>query len=421
MNIWIFNHYATPPDVAGGTRHYDLGRELVRRGHQVTIFASGFSHKNRKNVKIEVNDSWKSEDVDGIRFVWLKTYPYRNNDWRRVVNMASYMLRAWWEGRRLTKRVPDAASPDVVIGSSVHLLAVLAAYRVARFHNAAFVMEVRDLWPQTIVDMGQLSGGHPLTKALQALERFLYRRAERIITLLPRAREYIEAQGITPDKVVWVPNGVSLSSFDEIPDQRRDSGSFRMMYLGAHGAANALSVVLHAARIVQEKKVNIEFLLVGDGPEKPALHELKDELELENLDLCDPVHKGDVPKTLALADGFIFHLRETEIFRYGLSPNKLFDYMAAGRPILYCAESSINAVQAAGCGLAVSPENPQALADAVIELYQMSEEERAAMGQRGRTYVEQHHAIPVLADRLVQCLEEVTEAELEFPSDDRSQ
>lgn len=142
MNLWIFNHYAHPPDLPGGTRHFDLGRELVKRGHKVTIFASSFHHYLHKEVRLKPGEQWKLEDIEGLRFVWIRTPPYQRNDNRRVQSMLVYALRAWRLGQKLG---PVLGRPDVVIGSSPHPFASLAAYWVARHHQTPFVMEVRDL------------------------------------------------------------------------------------------------------------------------------------------------------------------------------------------------------------------------------------------------------------------------------------
>lgn len=406
MNIWIFNHYAITPDLPGGTRHFDLSRELVKRGHQVTIFASGFHHHQHREAKLRPKERWKVDNVDGVTFVWLKTFPYQRNDWRRVLNMVSYTLRVWRLGRRLPKLAPELGKPNVVIGSSVHLLAVLAAYRVARHYKAKFIMEVRDLWPQTIIDMGELSERHPLTRLLQMLERFLYRRAERIITLLPGAGEYIAARGIGREKIVWIPNGVDLSGFSDVKTAESAHEGLKVVYLGAHGRANALDVLLQAAKIVQDQGYHeIKFVLVGDGPEKPKLIELASELELRNVEFRDSVQKSEVPKALRDADMFIFNVEKTDVFKYGISSNKLFDYMAASKPLLFSVKALNNPVEEAHCGLTVPPRAPQALAEAVIKLYQMTQEEREVMGRRGREYVEKYHAIPLLAERLIRCIE----------------
>lgn len=408
MNIWIFNQYAHGPDLPGGTRHYDLGRELVQHGHSATIFATSFHHHLHRETRLKPGEWWKIEDVNGVKFVWVRTPPYQRNDWRRVRNMVVFMLRAWRLGRKLPKLAPEIKKPDVVIGSSPHLLTPLAAYMVARYHRVPFVMEVRDLWPQTIIDMGELSASHPITKALQALEKFLYRRAERIITVLPRAHEYITACGIPRDKVVWIPNGVNLSRFSSTATSEVPHDDFRVMYLGAHGQANALDVLIYAAKIVQDRGYDgIRFILVGDGPEKPRLMALAKELGLRNVEFREPVPKREVPKVLHVADATVFILHDLPLYKYGISVNKLFDYLAASRPLLLAGNPADNPIEEASCGLTVPPRDPQALADAVITLYRMPKEEREAMGRRGRKYVEKYHDIVRLAEQLEVTLEKV--------------
>jgi len=408
MNLWIFNQYAITPDLPGGTRHFDLAQELVRCGHQVTIFAAGFHHYQHREAKLQPEERWKVDNVDGVTFVWLKTFPYQRNNWRRVLNMVNYMLRAWRLGRRLPKCDPKIAKPDVVIGSSVHLLAVLAAYWVSRHYKAKFIMEVGDLWPQTIIDMGEMSERNPIVKTLQILERFLYRRAERIIILGPGMAEYITARGIGEEKIVWIPNGVDLSRFNRLEPSDASHGGFKVIYLGAHGQANALDVLLEAAKVIQEQDYqDIRFILIGDGPEKPKLIELAQRLELRNVEFRDPVKKTEVPRALQDADATMFILQDLPLYRYGISLNKLFDYLAARKPIILAGNPVNNPIEEAHCGLTVPPQDTNALAEAVIKLYQMSPEERESLGRRGREYVEKHHAIPVLAERLIQCIEAV--------------
>jgi glycosyltransferase involved in cell wall biosynthesis len=379
----------------------------VRRGHQVIIIATSFHHYLHRETRLRPGERWKVEDVDGLKFVWLRTPPYWRNDWQRVRNMVAFMLRAWWLGRKLPKLAPDMGKPDVIIGSSPHLLTPLAAYWVARHYRVPFVMEVRDLWPQTIIDMGELSAHHPITKALQALERFLYRRAEWVITLLPLAHEYIAGCGISREKVVWIPNGVDLSRFDSAVIPEVSHEGFRVMYLGAHGQANALDVLIRTAKVVQDQGYHeIRFILVGDGPEKPGLIRLARDLGLKSVEFRDPVPKVEVPKALREADAFFVQLGGTEVYRYGISSNKLFDFMAAGKPVFSSAEAPNNPVEEAQCGFTIPPRDPEALAAAVIKLYRMPPEERAEMGKRGREYVEEHHAIAKLAARLEQRLGE---------------
>jgi len=401
MKIWILNHYAVTPDMPSGTRHYDFAKELVKRGHKVTIFASSFHFSLRREIKLTKNEKYLIENIDGINFVWIKTFPYQKNDWRRVINMLSYMCRTYCLGKKITKINKNIEQPNIIIGSSVHLLAVLSAYWLTKYYKAKFLMEVRDLWPQTLVDMGNLKENNLIVKTLRILEKNLYKKAEKIITLLPLAKEYITALGIDEKKIIWIPNGVDLTKFKNISKKEITDGKFKVMYFGAHGLANALNNVLDAAKIIQDTEYEkIKFIFIGDGSEKKNLIKYKNELQLKNTEFRDSLSKDEVYASLNEADASIFNLKKTEVFKYGISSNKLFDYMAAAKPIIFSVNAANNPVEEADCGISISPGNPQKMADAIIHLYQTSPEEREKMGQKGKEYVEKYHSIPVLVDKL---------------------
>lgn len=407
LNIWILNHYAVTPEMPGGTRHYDFGKELIKRGYKVTILASSFHYSLHKELKLKRGEKYKIENIDGINFIWLKTFPYQRNNWKRVLNMVSYFWCAYWIGKKITKIDKNIEKPDIIIGSSVHLLAVLAAYWLARYYKAKFIMEVRDLWPQTLVDMGKLKESSLIIKTLRFLEKFLYNRAKKIIVLLPLAQNYITELGINKEKIVWIPNGVDLTRFKEVDGGENDI-YFKIIYLGAHGMANALNVILDAANIIQKKGYEkIKFVFIGDGSEKENLIRYKDKLLLRNTEFRMPVNKEEVYSTLNEADVLIFNLKKTEVFKYGISSNKLFDYMAAAKPIIFSANATNDFIKEANCGISVPPENPEMMAQAIIKLYKMPIEERKKMGENGRRYVEKYHQIPILVDKLEKVIKEI--------------
>jgi len=408
MNVWVLNHYAVLPSEAGGTRHYDLGKALVRRGHRVTIFASSFQHFRHREEKLDPGETWRIEDVGGVRFVWIRTAPYQRNDWRRVLNMVTFMFRSWLLGRRLPRRVPGFAEPDVVVGSSVHLLAVLAAWGLSKYHRAGFIVEVRDLWPESLVKLGQLRERHPIVMMLRVLAGFLYKRACRIVVLGPQMCGRIAGQGVNAERIVWIPNGVNLELFEGIPNGALPAERFDVVYMGAHGRANALDVLLDAAGILQsEGPLGIRFVLVGDGPEKLSLIAQSRRLGLRNVEFRDPVSKAEVP--IVLRDAAVcVSTTEPAFASYGGSLNKLSDYMAAGRPTILSGVAAGNPVEEAGNGRTVPPRDPRALADAVLWIYRLSQEERDTMGRRGRAFVEEHRDISKLAERLERVIEDVT-------------
>jgi len=406
-SVWILNHYAITPDMPGGTRHYDFGKELIKRGYKLTIFTSSFHYSLHKELKLAKNEKWKIENIDGINFIWIKTFPYQKNNWRRVLNMISYMWRSYWLGRKIVNIDKNIEKPDVIIGSSVHLLAVLSAYWLAKHHRAKFIMEVRDLWPQTLIDMGVFKERSPIIKILKYLEKYLYQKARKIIVLMPKAEQYIALLGIERDKIEWISNGVDVSRFFGM-DKKEKNENFRVLYIGAYGIANALEVILDAAKIIQNKEYDkIKFIFIGEGAEKENLIKNKDEIGLQNVEFRDMVPKDKVTKIMSEADAFIFSSRKIEVYKYGISFNKLFDYMAAGKPIIFSVNAANDPVQEIKCGLSILPENPEMMAEAIIELYKMSPEERKKMGQRGREYVEKYYSIPILVDKLEKVIQEV--------------
>jgi len=403
MNIWIINHYAITPDMPGGTRHYDLGVELIKKGYDVTIFASSFNYVTRREERLKAGDRYRLEWVNGIRFIWLKTFAYSKNDWRRVINWLSYFLRV------LTFSVKMKGRPDIIIGSSVHLFAPLAAYIVSRLKRGKFIFEVRDLWPQTLIDTGSMSTNHPLIIFFRFLEGFLYKNADKIITLLPNAGDYIEKFGVSREKIVWIPNGVDGNSFDgDSVGEKFISDKFIVMYLGAHGSANALNIILDAGKILQDRgNDKICFLLVGDGPEKNNLMKRAMFLGLRNVEFHNPVPKKCIQDIMSKANAFIFNLEDLSVFKYGISSNKLFGYMSAERPVIFSCNSYNNPIKEAMAGITVPPGNANALADAAIQLYSLPAAKRLSMGKRGRLYVEKNHTIKKLADKLVAALNEL--------------
>jgi len=404
MNIWILNHYAVTPDLPGGTRHFDFGKELVKRGYKVTIFASSFHYSLLKETKEYKENDYIVEDYEGVRFVWLKTFPYSRNDWKRVINMLSYSIRAYKVAKRL-----NIEKPDIIIGSSVHLFAVFTAYLLSKKYKTPFIMEVRDLWPQTLIDMG-VPKWHPFVILLGILEKFLYKKADKIIVLLPKANEYIEKLDIPSEKIVWITNGVDLGRFNfdiDNNDLRHDKKGFIITYTGAIGKVNNLDILLEAAEILKEGYSEIKFLLVGDGPEKERLVMIIGEKNLNNIEFNKAVPKREMAKIIYKSDALILLLRNSSLYRYGISLNKLFDYLASGKPIIFSSNSINNPVEEARAGITVPPDNPQELANAIIKLYKMSPEERKEIGMNGRRYVEKHYSIPNLVDKLEKIIEEV--------------
>lgn len=401
--LWILNHYAQKPEAPGGTRHYWLSHYLSALGWRAPIVAASVELGTGRQ-RLAEGESSRQEEVSGVPFVWLRTPSYRGNGLGRIRNMVAYARAA--QAPATIHRLPR---PDVICGSSVHPLAGWAGLRLARRFRVPFIFEVRDLWPETLITFGQIGRNSLAAVALRQLERKLYRGAARIVTLLPEAWRYIEGFGVPRERVVWIPNGVALEHF---PYQRPSAGSdqFNLIYFGAFGQANGLHTLLEAMAMVRQgpEGSRVRLRMIGDGPLKPSLRAQAGALGLHNVDFMDSVPYRGIPRVAAEADAFVLTvLDRPELYRFGVSMNKLFDYLAAGRPIVLASAAANNPVAEAGAGVTVPPENPEQLAEGIRAVARMSYEERVEMGERGRLYLAHQHDYKVLARRLAELLDRV--------------
>lgn len=405
--IWILNHYAIPPNMPGGTRHYDLSQELIKKNFEVTIFSSGFSHGKKNYFKLFKGKPYIVENYGKLKFVWLKTAPYRKNNYKRIINMISYLTK-------ILKVAHNFSKPDVIIGSSVHPFAVIAAWLLSKRYKAKFIFEVRDLWPQTPIDMRVIKPNGIIAKLMYVWEKFMYRRANKIIVLLPNAKKYIESKDISSEKIVWIPNGVNLEQFNNPkqldPDSnlvqllRKNKNKFKVIYTGAHGPANGLNVVIEAASILQKNHNKVQFFLIGNGVEKDKLQHNAKKNNLKNIHFFSSIPKEQIPDLLRYADLLLHCFVPIDVFKYGISPNKIFDYLASGKPVIMSVKTSNNIVQEAGAGITIEPGNAEALARGILKIENMTLEERQKLGANGRAYVEKYHNSKILAEKLEKIL-----------------
>lgn len=409
--VWILNQYADSPDRPSGTRHFSLARAVVRQGGEATIVAAGFDHVVGREIRIRPGRALSRGDFDGVRFVWLRTIAYRGNGPRRMLNMLSYALMAV-----LADLGRDR--PDVVVGSTVHPFAAAAGWFIARRRGVRFVYEIRDLWPQTLIDLGAMAPTSVMARLLYGLESFLTRRADAVIALLPGVASYLRERGLPAEHVHYLPNGADFEMTDadledlapneplatalrRIESLRRD-GEAQFAYVGAHGRVNSLDVIMRATQEAQRSGAQpFRLWLVGDGPEKPGLRRLAEQMSLTNVEFLDPIPKAQVPRFLAAIDAGIVHATYTPVYRFGISFNKVFDYMAASLPIVFACTAVNDPIAASGGGLSVAPDDPVALGHALAKLASMSQDERRAMGRCGRDFVEREHDMRAIGDRFV--------------------
>ena len=370
-------------------------RELVRRGWRVTIAASDFHlHQRRFTRRQSVDDRAPVEEVvNGVVFMWLWAAPYEKNDFRRVQN--------WWTfSRSLLQWYRSSPPPTVVIGSTPHLFAALSSLQLARRLHVPFLLEVRDLWPESLSVSGRRPG--PFYYALARLANYLYQHADRIIVLARGVGDYLADRGVPRARLHHIPNGVDVAS--ALRAGAPCPGRLRIVYAGAHGPANGLDTVVQAAELLRTDE-RITFELIGDGPAKPSLRADADRRSLRNVVFHDSMSKDAVAAFLADSDAGLMVLKDVPLFSFGVSPNKIFDYWAAALPVVCNVPGEVAAcVREAGGGVQATDGSPAALAAAVRKLADMAPETRALMGARAREWVVLHRDRPVVAAELERTL-----------------
>lgn len=395
--ILVVNHYADDPE-GQATRTFDLSRALVQRGHAVTVIAAGRSHYTFEERKTyAAGRTSVSETLSGVRFLWVKTPPYKRNGLRRFWNITVFAWRALLVGLR------DGQRPSVVIGVTVHPLAALAAWCIAAASRARFYYEITDIWPDTLIEMGAIPTRHPVTWALRRIDAFLLRRARRVIMLWPFGDRYLQKHGLPGARAIWIPHCVDLARYEASGVwDGGDRNDFTILYLGGHTREYGLDTILDAARLLQERgEVGARFRFVGGGTEKARLRDRAASLGLRNVVFDAPVAKSAVGRVIAESDAVVFSRLTLPLFReYGISNNKLCDYLASNRPIIYACDAANDPVRDAGAGISVESQNPEALAHAVERLLAATPAERIRMGRAGREYAERVHAVGVVADLL---------------------
>ena len=446
MNILYINHYAGGPQHGMEYRPYYLAREWVRAGHAVRMLAASYSHVRAQQPDLAAMHAAAShapngqsgqsshplpgdvvqeaveeagaksgratvQHIDGVAYHWYATPAYVGNGVGRVKNIWAFLRQVWLDAPRLARTF----EPDVVIASSTYPMDIWVAHRIAKLARkqgkpCKLVFEVHDLWPLSPIELGGMSPKHPFIMLCQAAEKYAYQHADVVVSMLPKVAEHMQSHGLDVRKLHIVPNGITLDEWEgEAVPLRADvashlaaqkaAGRKVVGYAGSHGTPNALEVLLQAAAHMQTEPFS--FVLVGSGHEKAALQQQAQAWGLQHVAFFDPIPKAHIPAFLAQLDIAYIGWQRVPIYRFGIAPNKLMDYMMARCVVLHSVEAGNDPVAEAGCGMTVPPADPQAVADGLRQLARLDAATRQRMGESGRQFVLDNHTYPVLAQRFL--------------------
>ena len=402
MRILYFVQYFNLPHEPGGSRAYQFARAWVREGHQVTVVTGAVNHKTLAVPEAHRGRLVVREEVEGIRLLRVWSYAgIRGSFRKRLLNFLTYALTAalvgWVRG----------GPADVIFASSTPLTVGLPGWFNALVRRRPWVFEVRDLWPQSAVVAGVLSARALPVRLAAWLSRRFYRSARRIVAVTRGIVEGLVEEGIAREKILLVPNGVDdwMLEAAENPVEIEDS-PLRVIYCGALGRMNSLPQILDAAAHLHREPVEIVF--IGDGDERSRLEERVRREGLEAVRFVDALPKREAFEELRRAGALVVTTWDVAFQKMVLA-NKLFDYLAAGRPVIVAAAGEMaELVEEAGCGFVVPPEKPEQLAEAMVRMAGLDERERRAMGAAGRRYILDRYQRRDLAWKVLESFAEIT-------------
>jgi glycosyltransferase involved in cell wall biosynthesis len=382
-NVWIFNQYNMPPEYGHLNRHYNFGKYLRRAGYNPAVFVGSNLHNSKIQIKQD-KCLYKIYENCEYPYVFVKTCDYSKSKLKRVYAMVEFY-------RNLFKIAGCFEQPDVIIGSSAHPLAAIAAIRLAQKYGCKSIVEVRDLWPESFVAYGIIKRNNPLIKLLYAGEKWIYRKADKLIFTMEGGKDYIVEKGwdkgqggvVDLNKVFHINNGVDMEVFNYnkkhyvLDDEDlNDDSIFKVIYTGSIRLTNNIDILVEAAKKIWEMgEHNIKLIIYGSGD---LLPELKAYIKLENIlnvTFKGSVNKKYIPYILSKSNLNILDIYNSDIFRFGISPNKLFDYLASGKPILSGLICNYDVIKQNNCGTTLEVISSDEIAKKIVEYSNMTKYE----------------------------------------------
>ena len=418
--IWLWNHYATDMYKNKGGRHYWFAENLIKEEYDATVFCANTYHN--KSEFIDTGKKKYATDVlNGIPFVFVKTTTALGNGLDRVKNMGLFYWNLFSVAKAYAK---DHGKPDVIIASSVHPLTMVAGIQIAKKMNVPCICEIRDLWPEAIFSFNKARENSLLGKILVAGEHWIYKKADALIFTKEGDTDYIKEKkwdtgqsgDINLDKAHYINNGVDVEAFNKsinekvIEDEDLESGKFNVVYVGAIRPVNNVGNILDTAKLLKDDK-EIQFLIYGDGNQKEMLEKRVAEEGLDNVKMKGFVNKQFIPYILSKSSLNILNYSHTQYnWARGNSSNKLFEYMASGKPIISTVKMGYSIIEKYKCGIELENSSPEELAKAIVDIKNMSEEEYKKIGSNAKKGAEDFD-FKILTSKLINVINRVMEEE----------
>lgn len=412
--IWIMNHYATNMYFNKGGRHYWFAEKLIKYDYEPTIFCASTRHNNDYEIELE-NKKYTIKNINAIPFVFVKTSKSVGNGIDRVKNMLLFYKNLFSTAKKYVKKY---GKPDVILASSVHPLTMVAGIKIARKLGVPCICEIRDLWPEAIFAFNKAKENSLLGKVLVSGEHWIYKNANALIFTKEGDTDYIKekkwdtSQGgdIDLSKTFYINNGVDVEAFNKsidtvtLEDEDLDKDKFNVVYVGAIRPVNNVGNILNAAKILKEHQ-DIQFLVYGDGNQRKALERKVAEEKIDNVKMKGFVNKKFIPNILSKSSLNILNYSQTQYnWARGNSSNKLFEYMASGKPVISTVKMGYSILEKYNCGLELENASAQEIADAILEVKNMTEEEYKRMGHNAKKGAEDFD-FKVLTKKLINVIE----------------
>lgn len=397
----VINQFASSPsyNTGAGERHYYLASKLAGRGFDFTIISGGTNHLFTKSPVTKT--LFNEEPITGGRFIWVKLKKYiPESIFGRVFSWFEFLVKLF------LFPIKNYQRPDLVIVSSMSLWPVIYAAWIRKKLNVPFILEIRDIWPLTPIQIGGFSKHNPFIAVFRMLEKYAYSNADSIISVLSHFNDHLKGVTNNPKPVYWIPNAIEnsgITEFQRISKENSHGRKFTIIYTGAVGTANAMEYLIKSADILREHK-DIKFLIVGDGPSKESLIDLSK--NNPQVLFMNKVPKEEVPRLLRDVDAGFISWKAIELYNYGVAANKYNDYMLAGLPIISASNIPDDPVTIAKCGLRVPAEDEKSIAEAILKLQSMHPDERNKLGENGYHFVVNHNTYNKIAEQYKSCIEE---------------